>query len=76
MCGLMEEGLRDHGRTTKCMAEDFSLGQINGNTKGNITMTKSMVTECSTGPTVVATKVSGQRVNRMEKALITLQKAK
>ena len=74
--GLMVADLRENGKTTKCMEEEFLLGLMEDATKGNISMIKSRVQVSLLGQTVENMMANGTMANNMVSVHITLVRTK
>lgn len=59
MFGLMDEDLKEIGKTTICMVEESTLGKMAGDMKVSMKMIGSTDTVSTLGTTVNNTKVSG-----------------
>lgn len=59
MNGPMDECMRENGEIIKCMGKEFLLGEMEGDTKANMSMTKRKVMEYSSGQTAENTLANG-----------------
>ena len=65
--GVMEEDMKENGKTTKCMVKEHSLGLMVGNTLENTSMIKSKAMVSLFGLMEDHTKGIGLMENNMER---------
>lgn len=72
--GSMEDNIKVHGETIKCMVKVSSIGLMEGVTKDNMSTTKNKAMDNLTGLMDAHIKDIGKMVNKMEKEHIETKK--